>query len=114
MPNARSAEVDAYIAARPAAVRLILRRIRAAAHRAAPGAVEVISYRMPALKTKRIVIYFAAFKNHIGIFPPLRGHGALARRLRKYQGPKGNLQFPLDAPIPYRLIEELVRARTRP
>jgi uncharacterized protein YdhG (YjbR/CyaY superfamily) len=109
----RSAEIDAYIAARPPAVRAVLRRIRAAAHRAAPEAVEVISYRIPALKQRRILIYFAAFTRHIGVFPPLHGNQALARKLRKYLGPKGNLRFPLDAPVPYDLIEEFVRARVK-
>jgi uncharacterized protein YdhG (YjbR/CyaY superfamily) len=113
MARQRSPQVDAYIAGCAPRARVALRKIRALAHRLAPQAIEVISYRMPALKHRRILIYFAAFESHIGIFPPLRGQPALARRLRRYAGPKGNLRFPLDEPVPYHLIEEFVRARLK-
>ncbi len=107
-------DIDAYIAACPPSVRPILAKIRAVARKAAPGAEEKISYRMPALFRDGVLIYFAAFKGHIGLYPPLRtGSAKLQKRLAAYAGPKGNLRFPLDAPIPYTLIGEIVRVRAK-
>lgn len=104
---------DEYIAASPAAVRPILREIRRVISAAAPQAEEVISYRMPAFKQRGILVYFAAFKNHIGLFPPVRGDAKLAKALAPYAGPKGNLRFPLDRPIPYTLIRAVARLRVK-
>ena len=94
-------------------MRPILQRIRRIVQDAAPEAVEVISYRMPAFKLNGIVIYFAAFKGHIGIFPPINGDPKLAKALERYAGPKGNLRFPLDEPIPYGLIKRVVSHRVK-
>ena len=105
--------IDAYIAATAAAVRPILREMRRVIRAAAPAAEEVISYRMPAFKQRGILVYFAAFKNHIGLFPPVRGDAKLAKALALYAGPKGNLKFPLDRPIPYTLIRRVVRLRVK-
>lgn len=80
---------------------------------AAPDAEEVISYRMPALRQNGMLVYFAAFKKHIGLFPPVRGEAKLVREASAYAGPKGNLQFPLDEPIPYDLIRRIVKARVK-
>ncbi len=105
--------IEAYIAASAAAVRPILRDMRRVIRAAAPAAEEVISYRMPAFKQHGILVYFAAFKNHIGLFPPVRGDAKLAKALALYAGPKGNLKFPLDRPIPYTLIRRVVRLRVK-
>jgi uncharacterized protein YdhG (YjbR/CyaY superfamily) len=95
-------------------VRRILKKIRATVRKAAPDAEETISYRMPAFKQKKkVLIYFAAFKNHIGIFPPVKGDARLQKAVAPYAGPKGNLKFPLDEPVPYELIERIVRSRYR-
>jgi uncharacterized protein YdhG (YjbR/CyaY superfamily) len=88
-------------------------RIRKAIRVAAPGAQEVISYRMPAFKLHGILIYFAAFKTHIGLFPPVSGDAGLVKAVAKYAGPKGNLKFPLDQPIPYALITRIARVRVK-
>ncbi len=77
----------------------------------APLAEETISYGMPAFKQQGILVYFAAFKKHIGLFPPVRGDEKLERAAARYAGPKGNLQFPLEKPIPYDLIRRIVNAR---
>lgn len=106
-------DIDAYIATFPANIRAILKKIRAAAKKAAPKAKEKISYRMPALFQDGVLIYFAAFKNHIGIFPPVRGDDKLTKQLAPYRGPKGNLKFPLDEPIPYSLISRIVKLRVK-
>lgn len=103
--------IDEYIAGHPPEVQKILKKIRATVKQAAPEAEEVISYRMPAFRQNGILIYFAAFKKHIGLFPPVRGDAKLVRAASGYAGPKGNLQFPLDGPIPYHLISRIVKTR---
>lgn len=105
--------IDGYIAASAPEVRATLKQLRATIRRAAPGASEMISYRMPAFELHGMLIYFAAFKGHIGIFPPLRGNASLQAAVAKYAGPKGNLKFPLDRPMPYALIGRIVRFRVK-
>lgn len=107
------ATIDDYIQGCPRDVRTILKRIRRIVRAAAPEAVEVISYRMPAFKLNGIIIYFAAFKNHIGIFPPVSGDPKLLKAVAPYAGEKGNLRFPLDEPIPYDLIERVILLRVK-
>jgi len=109
----KPASVDKYIAAFPPAVRTILRKIRRTIRDAVPDAEEMISYRMPAFKLDGVLVYFAAFKNHIGLFPPVRGDASLVRAVKRYAGPKGNLRFPLDEPIPYDLIRRIVKVRRK-
>src|ERR1700761_8017740 len=98
MPIPKS--VDDYIASSHPAAQPILQRIRATVRKAAPTAEERISYRMPAFFSGGVLVYFAAFKNHIGLFPPVRDE-SLKALVAPYAGPKGNLQFPLSEPIPY-------------
>jgi uncharacterized protein YdhG (YjbR/CyaY superfamily) len=111
--KASGSPIDEYVAQAPSATRPILKRIRAIVREEAPGAEEKISYRMPALFQGGAIIYFAPFKHHIGIFPPVEGDAALEKALAKYQGEKGNLRFPLDQPMPYPLIRRVVRARLK-
>jgi len=104
--------IDDYIAQADVKVRPILKKIRALVRKAAPGAVEKISYRMPAFALQGELIYFAAFKKHIGMYPPVRDPGVRSL-IAPYAGPKGNLQFQLDEPMPYPLIVKIVRARMK-
>src|SRR5215470_14277513 len=108
-----SRAVDAYIAKYPPPVRAILRRIRATVRRAAPGAHETISYGIPTFVADRVLLHFAAFTRHIGLYPPVRGDARLLRALAPYAGPKGNLRLPLDRPIPYALITRIVKLRLK-
>lgn len=101
--------IDEYLATVPASSRRILEEIRAMIKRTVPEAKEVISYQMPAFKHRRVFIYFAAFKQHIGIYPPVEGDEALLKDLAPYRGERGNLKFPLNQPMPYDLIERVVR-----
>ena len=103
--------VDQYIAGFPDDVRRILQQIRSTVAAAAPEAQERISYRMPAFSQHGILIYYAAFKSHIGVYPPFSGDARLEKELAPYAGPKGNLKFPLDEPIPYDLIGRLVERK---
>jgi uncharacterized protein YdhG (YjbR/CyaY superfamily) len=105
--------IDEYISGFSPKVRAILEQIRLTIRRNAPEAEEVISYRMPAFRLNGILIYFAAFKNHIGVYPPVSGNPNLQEALSQYAGPKGNLKFPLDQTIPYDLIERIVRLRVK-
>jgi uncharacterized protein YdhG (YjbR/CyaY superfamily) len=105
-------DINAYIQGFPPDVRVILRTIRATVRTAAPKAEGRISYRMPAFFQDGVLIYFAAFKKHIGVFPPVRDE-KLRAAVAKYAGPKGNLQFPLAEAMPYALIARIVKARMR-
>lgn len=115
MPALRThfTHVDDYIASFDPPVRVLLTQIRATVRQAAPEATELISYGMPALKMRGVLIYFAAFKHHIGFYPPIRGDAALDKAVAVYAGPKGNLKFPLNQPIPYELMAALTRLRVK-
>jgi len=106
-------EIDRYIAQFPKNVQAILKRVRKTIRSAAPEASEVISYQMPAVKGHGILVYFAAWKEHIGLYPPIAGDPAIEKAAAKYAGPKGNLQFPLNEPISYSLIERIVKLRVK-
>ena len=93
-------------------MRQILQKIRTTVAKAVPQAQEKISYRIPAFMLDGIVIYFAAFKKHIGVFPPVRDP-KLKKAVARYAGPKGNLQFPLSERIPYALIGRIAKARAK-
>src|ERR1700760_2307087 len=104
-------DIDEYIAGFSPEVQAILEKIRRTIHAAAPDAQEAISYQIPAFKLHGILVYFAAFKKHIGFYPPISGDEALVKAVSPYAGEKGNLRFPLDQPIPYDLIERIVKLR---
>jgi uncharacterized protein YdhG (YjbR/CyaY superfamily) len=105
--------IDEYIAAFPPTVQTILQKIRATIRRAAPNAEETISYRMPTFTLHGVLVHFAAFKAHVGFYPPVRGDHELMKQISLYAGEKGNLRFPLDKPIPYALISKIVKLRVR-
>jgi len=107
------ASVDAYVAAFPPEVRAVLERLRATARKLLPDAQETISYGIPTYKRNGAVVYFAAFKAHIGFYPPVRGDASLEKAVARYAGDKGNLRFPLDEPMPMALIERIVRHQAK-
>jgi uncharacterized protein YdhG (YjbR/CyaY superfamily) len=111
--RAKAETIDGYIARFPPEVRATLERVRRTVHEAAPNAEETISYRIPAFTLHGILVYFAAFKGHIGLFPPVAGDARLEKAIARYAGPKGNLRFPLDEPIPYGLIARVVKLRVK-
>ena len=104
---------DEYIAKFSPDVQTILERIRLTIHNVAPDAQEIISYQMPAFTQSGVLVYFAAFKNHIGVYPPVSGDATLEKAISPYAGEKGNLRFPLNEPIPYGLIERIVKLRVK-
>lgn len=103
--------VDEYLAALPVETRAVFDRIRATIRKAAPAAEERLSYRMPTFFLDGVLVHVGAFKNHIGLFPPVRGDRKLMQDVAPYAGEKGNLRFPLDERIPYGLIGRIVRLR---
>jgi uncharacterized protein YdhG (YjbR/CyaY superfamily) len=104
--------VDEYIDASPEPVREKLETMRAAIRKAAPGAEESISYGMPAYKLrKKPLVYFAAFKSHIGFYATPTGHAEFAQELSTYKQGKGSVQFPLDKPLPIDLISRITKFR---
>jgi uncharacterized protein YdhG (YjbR/CyaY superfamily) len=105
--------IDEYITAFSPEVQEILEKIRRVVRDAAPDAQEAISYRMPTFKLHGVLVHFAAFKNHIGLYPPIRGDAALEEAVAPYAGEKGNLRFPFDQLIPYDLIERIVKLRVQ-
>jgi uncharacterized protein YdhG (YjbR/CyaY superfamily) len=109
----KPANVDAYIATFPKDVQALLRKVRGTIRKAAPKAREVISYNIPAYRQNNMLIYFAGFKRHIGLYPPVRGDAVLERAAAPYAGQKGNLQFPHDEPLPLTLISRIVRHKVK-
>lgn len=105
--------IDAYISEYPENVRVILEELRITIKRAAPKAEEVISYQMPAFKYKGMLVYFAAYKNHIGFYPTASGIAAFKKELSVYKGAKGSVQFPIDEKLPLSLISKIVKLRVK-
>ena len=106
--------MDQYIAGFPQDVQEILEEIRITVRKAAPDAEETIKYGMPTFILKGNLVYFGAFKKHIGFYPPISSGSAEFRRdLAAYEGPKRSLIFPLDKPIPFDLIRQIVELRVK-
>ena len=103
--------IDEYIDRCAPQAQPILRRVRATIVKAAPDATETISYGIPAFKLRRILVYFAAFKHHIGLYPPVKGDAALEKAVAPYAGEKGNLRFPIEQKILYSLIARIMKFR---
>jgi uncharacterized protein YdhG (YjbR/CyaY superfamily) len=105
--------IDEYKASFPKNVQTILEEMRQAIREAAPEAEETISYRMPAFRLKGILVYFAAFKNHIGFYPTSSATEAFKEKLSDYETSKGTVRFPINEPIPFDLVKEIVKFRVR-
>ncbi len=110
--KAKIESVDEYISAFPKNVQVILEKIRALIKKKAPDAFEGMSYGMPGYKTHgRTLVYFAAYDKHIGFYATPTGHRAFSEELSKYKQGKGSVQFPLNKPIPFKLISQIVEFR---
>jgi uncharacterized protein YdhG (YjbR/CyaY superfamily) len=103
--------VDEYINLFPENVQTILRKLRNTVKKAAPDADEIISYQMPAYKLNGILVYFAAFKNHISFFPATSGIDAFRKELSAFKCSKGTVRFPLNGQLPWDLITAIVKFR---
>ena len=105
--------MDEYIAGFPRDVQEILQKIRVTIQKAAPDAEETIKYRMPTFILNGNLVYFAAFKSHIGFYPIPTGIEKFKKELSVYKQGRGSVQFPLDKPIPYDLISRIVKFRVK-
>ena len=103
--------IDEYHQLYPQEVQDLLQQLRQAILQAAPKATETISYGMPAFKLNKVLVYYAAYKNHIGFYPTPSGIKAFQNEISCYKNSKGAVQFPLDKPIPYDLIQKMVLFR---
>lgn len=105
--------IDAYIASCPEKVQPLLEQLRQTIRKAAPGAAEVISYGMPAFKQQEVLVYFAAFKQHIGFYPTPSCITAFKAELANYKSSKGAVQLPITEKLPLQLIGKMVRFRLK-
>ena len=101
---------EEYFASLTADVRGELMRIRAVVESLVPEAKRCVSYNMPAYRGENVFFYFAAFKQHIGVYPPVKADRGLIKELKEFRGPKGNLVFPLNRPLPVELIGRVAKA----
>ena len=112
--NTNFKNTDEYIESYPEDVQELLKKVRTAIRKMAPDAEEFISYGMPAYKLNgKPLVYFAAFKNHIGFYATPTGHEEFAEELSKYKQGKGSVQFPIDKKLPLDLISKIVKFRVK-
>jgi uncharacterized protein YdhG (YjbR/CyaY superfamily) len=105
--------IDSYISMQPEPVQSKLRQLRAVIKKAAPNAGEGINYQIPTFSLAGNLVHFAAFKTHIGFYPTPSGVEAFKQELSVYKGAKGSVQFPLDKPLPLKLITAIVKFRVK-
>ena len=105
--------IDEYIATFPEPVQRTLQKLRQTIKDSAPEAKETISYQMPAFKLNGVLVYFAAFKNHIGFYPTASGVSNFEKELTQYETSKGTIKFPIGTPIPLDLIRRIVTFRVK-
>ena len=106
--------IDEYIKIFPQDVQSILERMRQTIRKAAPEAVEAISYQMPAFKLNgKSLVYFAGYKNHVGFYPVPSGIKAFKKELSQYKTGKGSVQFPIVKPVPHDLVKKIVIFRVK-
>jgi len=113
MTATTSSNIDDYIARFPPDVQLLLKQVRATIKEAAPEAQEAIKYAMPAFVLQGDLVYFAAFKTHIGFYATPTAHESFQAELSAYKTGKGSVQFPLDQPMPLDLIARMVAFRVQ-
>ncbi len=110
-PNQAATTIDEYIARFPEAIQKRLETLRQTIRQAAPDAQEAIAYGMPAFRTSKVLVYFAAAKKHIGFYPTGSGMSAFKDKVGDYPTSKGTIQFPYDRPLPLDLVSEIVKYR---
>jgi uncharacterized protein YdhG (YjbR/CyaY superfamily) len=109
----RPKTIDEYIRASPREVQTKLREMRACIRAAAPEAKESLKWNMPAFSYRRILVTFAAFKNHIGFYPTSSAVTAFAKELSKFSTARGTIQFPLEKPLPLSLVRKITAFRVK-
>ncbi len=113
MTRIRFIDIDSYIGSFPEKTQKLLQEVRETIRKAAPEAEQTINYGIPTFKFRGNLVHFAGFKNHIGFYPTASGIEAFKKELSVYEGAKGSVRFPLDKPIPFKLIERIVKFRVK-
>ena len=113
MTKTAAKTVDDYIAGYPREVQQLLRSMRQAIRKAAPKAEETISYKIPAFRLNGMLVWFAAFRNHIGFYPGAEAMKVFKNELSAYKSAKGSVQFPFDQPLPLALVGRIVKFRVK-
>jgi uncharacterized protein YdhG (YjbR/CyaY superfamily) len=112
MTTTKPESIDDYISGFPEDVQHLLTQVRETVRQEAPDAEETISYAMPTFRyAGKVLVHFAAFKNHIGFYATPSGHTGFEEELSAYKSGKGSVQFPIDQPMPLELIARIVRFR---
>jgi uncharacterized protein YdhG (YjbR/CyaY superfamily) len=112
--NKKPKDINEYITGFPRGIQKILETVRSTIKKAAPDAVETISYAIPEFSYNgKLLIFFAGYKKHISIYPAPRSHESFKKILSAYKGGKGTVQFPFDKPIPFTLIIKIVKFRLK-
>lgn len=112
MSTKKNLNFDEYLLDFPASTQVLLKEMRKTILKAAPNATEGMAYNMPSFKLNgKPLIYFAGYKNHIGLYATPSGHSEFSKELSKYKQGKGSVQFPLDEKIPFTLITKIVKFR---
>jgi uncharacterized protein YdhG (YjbR/CyaY superfamily) len=111
--NIEIKSIDQYIQGFPKEVQIILSQLRSTIRNAAPQATEKISYQMPTFYFNGNLVHFAAHKNHIGFYPTPSGISAFQKEISGYKNSKGAVQFPMDKPLPLKLVEKIVKFRVK-
>jgi uncharacterized protein YdhG (YjbR/CyaY superfamily) len=106
-------DIDQYIARFSADVQEILEKVRLTIREAAPDSQEKISYQMPTFTLEGNLVHFAGYKKHIGFYPTPSGIEKFKKEISVYKWAKGSVQFPLNQPIPYELINKIVTFRVK-
>jgi len=109
--NAKFKTVEEYLSSQPGDIVILLEELREAIRDSAPGAEEVISYNMPAFKLNGMLVWYAAFKEHIGFYPRVSAIEAFQKELSQYKQAKGSVQFPINQPLPLQLVRKIVKFR---
>lgn len=109
----QAGNIDEYIAGFSKHIQELLEKLRATIRKAAPEAEETINYAIPTFILKGNLVHFAAFKNHIGFYPAPSGIEAFKKELSVYEGAKGSIKFPIEKPLPFGLITQIVKFRVK-
>jgi uncharacterized protein YdhG (YjbR/CyaY superfamily) len=112
-PTTKVESVEQYIKSFPTATQKLLKQLRAVIKKTVPAVEEVISYNMPAYKYQGMLVYYAAYEKHIGFYPMPSAIAKFKKEFSVYKSAKGSVQFPLDEPLPVKLIEEVLKFRAR-
>jgi|SRR5579862_3537644 len=113
MSGTAAKSIDDYIRAYPREVQQLLQSMRRTIQEAAPKAEETISYKIPAFRLNGMLVWFAAFKNHIGFYPGAEAIKVFKEELSAYKSAKGSVQFPFDQPLPLALVGRIVKFRVK-